>query len=38
MMGRIVLVDTTMNTETAIDGLIQSDGSFLIPGEETESV
>lgn len=27
----IVLVDTTMNTETAIDGTIQSDGSFLIP-------
>ena len=36
MTSRIVLVDTTMNTETAIDGTIQSDGSFLIPGGETE--
>ena len=36
MTSRIVLVDTRMNTETAIDGTIQSDGSFLIPGGETE--
>lgn len=36
MTSRIVLVDTTINTETAIDGTIQSDGSFLIPGGETE--
>lgn len=36
MTDRIVLVDTTMNTETTIDGTVQSDGSFLIPGGEAE--